>query len=326
MPGWARSAATGYCSWRVPAMMWSVGVVEQRPHFAEEELHGHHVGAVGEAADEEDAARVRDGVCGGAEAIEIDSVGEGDGGGGGDDAAVLFAHGDDAVHGAPGGGFEFAPEVELAAQFPAVVEAEKLLVEIEGDVVFHQDGAGGGAIGGVLRELGEFQLGDGGAPLADGLLERGAEGGGSELLDDFGTSGEGQVVAAGAADQDDLGADGEDLGGRRGGVFGEGDQHQVELFGGAAHEVVHADGAAVGEREGQVGAGDQDARLGRWRGGRGRRDAAIGEGEEEVLGVGGGSARTAAEGDGGGGAERAFAAGTGGAGPASRGGGRLWNR
>ena len=207
-------------------MMWSVGAVEQRPHFAEEEFHGHHVGAVGEAADEEDAARVRDGLCGGAEAIEIDSVGEGDGGRGGDDAAVLFGHGDDAVHGAPGGGFEFAPEVELAAQFPAVVEAEKLLVEIEGDVVFDEDGAGGGAIGGVLGELGELELGDGGAPLADGLLERGAEGRGGEFLDDFGAAGEGQVVAAGAVDQHYFGADGEDLGGRRGGVFGEGDQQR----------------------------------------------------------------------------------------------------
>src|ERR1035437_9601492 len=80
------------------------------------------------------------------------------------DAAVLFAHGDDAVHGVPGGGFELAPEVEFAAQFPAVIETEKLLVEVEGDVVFHQDGARGGAIGGILRELRELQLGDGGAP------------------------------------------------------------------------------------------------------------------------------------------------------------------
>ena len=127
--------------------------------------------------------------------------------------------------------------------------------------MFHQDGAGGGAIGGILRELRELQLGDGGAPLADGLLERGAERWGSELFDHFGTSGEGQVVAAGAADQHHLGAEVEHLGGRRSGVFGEGDQQQVELIGGAAHQVVHADGAAVGEREGEVGAGHQDARF-----------------------------------------------------------------
>src|ERR1035438_2393595 len=107
------------------------------------------------------AARLRSN-GGGAEAVEIDAVREGDGGGRCHHAAVLFAHGDDTVHGAPRGGFKLAPEVELAAQIPTVVEMEKLLVEVEGDVVFHQDGAGGGAIGGILRELGELQLGDGG--------------------------------------------------------------------------------------------------------------------------------------------------------------------
>ena len=57
-------------------------------------------------------------------------------------------------------------------------------------------------------------------------------------------------MAAGAVDEHYLGADGEDLGGRRRRLFGEGDQQEVELFGGAAHEVVHADGPAVGKRKG----------------------------------------------------------------------------
>src|ERR1035438_3259710 len=143
------------------------GVMQERPHLLEEELHRQDVGTVGEAADEKDAARIRsDG--GGAEAVEIDAVREGDGGGRCQQAGVLFAHGGGTVHGAPRGGFKLAPEVELAAQIPTVVEMEKLLVEVEGDVVFYQDGAGGGAIGGILRELGELQLGDGGAPLANG--------------------------------------------------------------------------------------------------------------------------------------------------------------
>ncbi|MCX6627304.1 MAG: hypothetical protein NTW28_06715, partial [Candidatus Solibacter sp.] len=121
-----------------------------------------------------------------------------------------------------------------------------------------------------------------------------AEGWGGELFDNFGTSGEGQSVAAGAADQHHLGAEIEHLGGRRRGVLGEGDQKQVELHGSAAHEVVHADGAAVGEREGEVGAGHEDARFA---GGAAPgavpgkdADAAIGDGEEEILRVSGGRA------------------------------------
>ncbi len=220
---------------------------------------------------------------------------------------VLFGHGDHTVYAAPGRGFELAPEVELAAQFPAVVEANQLLVEVEGDVVFHEDSAGRGAIGGVLRELRELELGDSGPPLADGLLECGAEGRGREFFDCFGTSGEGQVVAARAMHQHYLGADGEDLRGRRGVLFGEGDQQQVELFGGAAHEIVHAHGAAVGEREGQVGAGHQDARFA-CSGAAGKHgDAAIGQGEEEVLGIGDRGARSAAQRDGGRWWQRAFA-------------------
>ena len=82
---------------------------------------------------------------------------------------------------------------------------------------------------------------------------------------------------------------------------------QVELFGGAAHEVVHADGAAVGERERQVGAGDQDARFACGGAARKDGDAAIGQREKEVLRIGHGSARSAAQRDGGGGWERAFA-------------------
>ena len=107
-------------------------VVEQGPYLVDEEFHRHDVGAVGEAADEEDAARVRGlGVGGGAEAVYIDAVsqrdGAGDGARGGHHAAVLFAHGDHAVHAAPGGDLEFAPQVEFATQFPAVVKSQKLL-------------------------------------------------------------------------------------------------------------------------------------------------------------------------------------------------------
>ena len=171
--------------------------------------------------------------------------------------------------------------------------------------MFHQDGARRRAIGGILRELRELQLGDGGAPLADGLLERGAERGGSEFFHHLGTPGEGQVVAAGAPHQHHLGAEVEDLGRRRSGMFREGHQQQVELFGSAAHQVVHADGAAVGEREWQVGAGHQDARFAAGAPSREDADAAIGESEEETLGVCGGRARSAAEGDAGGGAEGA---------------------
>ena len=86
--------------------------MQQVPHLVEKELHRHDVGAVGEAADEENAAGDRPGGLSylGAEAFEIHAVGERDGGRGGHHAAVLLAHGDDAVHGAPRGGFEFAPE------------------------------------------------------------------------------------------------------------------------------------------------------------------------------------------------------------------------
>ena len=50
----------------------------------------------------------------------------------------------------------------------------------------------------------------------------------------------------------------------------------------------------MGEREGQVGAGDQDARLVGGGAAGEDADAAIGEGEEEVFGVSGGRARAAA--------------------------------
>ena len=111
--------------------------------------------------------------------------------------------------------------------------------------MLHQDGAGGGAIGGVLGELREFQLGDGGLPFADGLAQGGAEGGGVELLDDFGTSGEGQGVAAGAPHQNDFRADLEQFGRRRGGVRGERHQHEIEFGRRAKHQVVHSDRAAM---------------------------------------------------------------------------------
>ena len=265
--------------------------MQQRPHIVDEELHRHDVGAVGETADEEDAAGVdlRAGSIGGAKAVQIDAIGQRNGAGGargGDGAAVPFAHGDNAVHGGPRGGFELPPEAEFAARFPAVVEAEKLLAEIECDVVFHQDG-------------------DGGAPLADGLLERGAEGGGIELFHHFGAIGNGPVVAAGAADQYHLGTEVEHVGGRGSGGLGEGDQHQVELNGGAAHEIVHADGAAVGERERQVGAGYQDPRFAGGAPSRKDADAAIGERKEELLRVSHREPRSAAQGDAGGLVERA---------------------
>ena len=161
-----------------PAMMCSVHIVQQRPHFVQEKLHGHHVGPVGEAADEEHAPRRparlpragsgpdRRRWAGRRPARAVDR------------AAVLLAHRDHAVHRPPGGGFEAAPEVQFAAQFPVGrrVSQASCSIEIERDVVLHQDGAGGRAIGGVLRELREFQLRDGGTPLADGLLQGGAEG------------------------------------------------------------------------------------------------------------------------------------------------------
>src|SRR5690242_21072096 len=100
---------------------------------------------------------------------------------------------------------EITPERDLAMEVPGGFEAVKLLVQVQGDIVLDQDGAGGDAIGGVLRHLGEFELGDFGAPLADGLLESGVEGDGVELLDDIGASARGQLVTAGAADEDDLG-------------------------------------------------------------------------------------------------------------------------
>src|ERR1019366_4393050 len=122
---------------------------------------------------------------------------------------------------------------------------------------------------------------------------------------------EGQGVAAGAAHQHYLGAEVEHLGGRRSGLFGEGDKQQVELNGAAAHQVVHAHGAAVGEREGKEGAGHQNGRFaagGASRGAPGKdADAAIGEGQEEGFGIRCRRARSAAEGDAGGASERAFA-------------------
>ena len=73
-------------------------------------------------------------------------------------------------------GLEFPPEVVLAANLLTAVKLLHLLEKVIGDVVFHQDGAGRRAIGSVLRELREFQLGNGRAPLADRLLQCGAEG------------------------------------------------------------------------------------------------------------------------------------------------------
>ena len=63
----------------------------------------------------------------GLEAFEIHPVGERDGAAGGDRAAVLPAHGDDAVHARPGGGLEAAPEIVFAPHLAAVVQAQHLL-------------------------------------------------------------------------------------------------------------------------------------------------------------------------------------------------------
>ena len=72
-------------------------VVQQRPDVLDEELHRQHIGAVGEAADKQDAARVG-GSSAGTKAVQIYSVGQSDGGRRCHDAAILFAHGDYAVH------------------------------------------------------------------------------------------------------------------------------------------------------------------------------------------------------------------------------------
>ena len=111
-----------------------------------------------------------------AEPLQVDSVGERDGASFGDEPAVFLGHRDDAVDGFPGGDFESAPAVELPPQLPIVVEAEQLLVEVEGDVVLDQDRRRGGAIRGVLRHLGELELREDGTPLSDGLAQRGVKG------------------------------------------------------------------------------------------------------------------------------------------------------
>ena len=69
-----------------------------------------------------------------------------------------------------------APALQLPPQSPSRRSStQQLLVEIEGDVVLHQDRPGGRAVRRILRHLREFQLRDRRPPFAHGLAQRGVE-------------------------------------------------------------------------------------------------------------------------------------------------------
>ncbi len=219
----------------------------------------------------------------GPEAFEVHAVGQRHRGCPGDGTPVFLGHRHHPVHLSPRRRLKVAPQRHLASQHPAFLDPEQLLIEIEGNVVLHQNGARRRARVRILRELSEFQLRDRRAPLADGLLQRRAKGVGIELLNYLRTSRERQRVAPGAPHQNYLRAKRQHLRGRRGILLRERHQHQVELLRGAAHQVVHAHRTAMRKRKRQVRAGHQHARSAG--GAPSRKDAhtAIGERQKELF-------------------------------------------
>ena len=128
-------------------------------------------------------------------------------------------------------------------QVPIVAALAQLLVEVEGNIVFHQDGAGGRAVGGVLGHLRELQLRDGGPPSAHGLPQGGTEGRGGELLHHLRPAGARRRMCPGAPHQHN--------------GLGESHQDLVPVGGRPRRQVVYPHGAAMGEGKRHVSAGHQ---------------------------------------------------------------------
>ncbi len=231
-----------------------------RPHFPKEECKGHQIGQMMKRTNEQQPPWLP-GLPNGLIPMHVNPVRQHEGSGP-NECGIARRHCRHRIDAPPCISFESLPQPQLPLRFPPISPDRaggQLGVEVQGDVVLHQDGSGGATIRGVLRKLGVLQLRDLGLPLAHHQAKRCPKGLGSELVHRIRNAGLAAVRPV-PPDLHYFRTNRKQLLRRLLQFIDEVHQHLIAKLGGVPHQVVHPHGATVAEWKGRVTGSNQDDR------------------------------------------------------------------